>query len=147
MAARAIVLVIDDDFDFVEFARIVLESDGYDVLTAARADEGLALMRQSQPDLVLLDAVISYTFDGLNVIREMRNDPQLGKIPLILVSAIITGEETDLFPEDEGQTYDLFMSKPIDPADLLKQVGQLVSHHQMSRHSTRYEKGTACDAC
>jgi CheY-like chemotaxis protein len=122
MAARAIVLVIDDDFDFVEFARIVLESDGYEVLAAARADEGLALMRQSQPNLVLLDAVISYTFAGLNVIREMRNDPQLGKIPLILVSAIITGEETDLFPEDEDQTYDLFMSKPIDPADLLKQV-------------------------
>lgn len=132
MAARAIVLVIDDDFDFVEFARIVLESDGYEVLTAGRADEGLALMRQSQPNLVLLDAVISYTFDGLNVIREMRNDPQLGKIPLILISAIITGEETDLFPEDEDQTYDLFMSKPIDPADLLKQVGQLVPHHQMS---------------
>jgi len=147
MAARAIVLVIDDDFDFVEFARIVLESDGYEVLTAGRADEGLALMRQSQPNLVLLDAVISYTFDGLNVIREMRNDPQLGKIPLILISAIITGEETDLFPEDEDQTYDLFMSKPIDPADLLKQVGQLVSHHQMSRHNTRYEKGAACDAC
>ena len=132
MAARAIVLVIDDDFDFVEFSRIVLESDGYEVLTAGRADEGLALMRQSQPNLVLLDAVISYTFDGLNVIREMRNDPQLGKIPLILISAIITGEETDLFPEDEDQTYDLFMSKPIDPADLLKQVGQLVPHHQMS---------------
>jgi len=147
MAARAIVLVIDDDFDFVEFARIVLESDGYEVLTAGRADEGLALMRQSQPNLVLLDAVISYTFDGLNVIREMRNDPQLGKIPLILISAIITGEETDLFPEDEDQTYDLFMSKPIDPADLLKQVGQLVSHHQMSRYNTRYEKGAACDAC
>ncbi len=147
MAARAIVLVIDDDFDFVEFARIVLESDGYEVLAAGRADEGLALMRQSQPNLVLLDAVISYTFDGLNVIREMRNDPQLGRIPLILISAIITGEETDLFPEDEDQTYDLFMSKPIDPADLLKQVGQLVAHHQMSRHNTRYGKGAACDAC
>ena len=134
MAARAMVLVIDDDPDFVEFARIILESKHYGVLSAESADEGLALMRQAQPDMVLLDMVMSYTFDGLNVIREIWNDPQLKGIPLILISAIVTGEETDLFPGDERLSPDLFMSKPIEPTDLLKRVDELISQQDKPGH-------------
>ena len=128
MPSRATVLVIDDDFDFVEFARIVLESGGYEVRAAERADEGLALMRQIRPDVVLLDAVISYTLNGLNVSREIRSDPQLRGIPLILISAILTDDDLDpLHDEDDGPTYDLFMSKPIEPTDLLEQVLRFLS--------------------
>jgi len=122
MAARATVLVIDDDFDFVEFARIVLESADYEVLTASRADEGLALMRQARPNLVVLDVVISYTLNGFNVIREIRGDPQLAAIPLVLISAIVSGEELDLLPKDERLRPDVFMPKPIEPTALLEQV-------------------------
>ncbi len=127
MAARATVLVIDDDPDFLEFARIVLESRDYEVLTAESAAEGLALMRQAQPDVVLLDVVMSYTFDGLNATREIREDPQLKGTPLILISAIVSGEEPELFPADESLHHDLFLSKPIEPAELLKQVKELIS--------------------
>ena len=127
MAARATVLVIDDDPDFLEFARIVLESRDYEVLTAESADGGLALMRQAQPDVVLLDVVMSYTFNGLNASREIRKDPQLKGIPLILISAIVSGEEPELFPAEQGLHHDLFMSKPIEPAELLKRVNQLIA--------------------
>ncbi|HAZ31133.1 MAG TPA: hypothetical protein DCY61_00250 [Dehalococcoidia bacterium] len=126
-ASRATVLVIDDDPDFIEFARIILKSEGYEVLTAERSDKGLALMRQERPSVVLLDMLMSYTFDGLNVIREIRNDPQLKEIPLILISAILTGKEPDVFPDNERLSTDLFMSKPIDPDDLLKRVDELIS--------------------
>ena len=128
MSARATVLVIDDDPDFLEFARIVLESRDYEVLTAESAAEGLALMRSFKPDVVLLDVVMSYGFNGLNVTREMRKDPQLKGLPLILVSAIFSGEEPELFPTDENSYHDLFMSKPIEPAELLKRVDELISH-------------------
>jgi CheY-like chemotaxis protein len=119
------VLVIDDDFDFVEYARIVLESAGYQVFTAESVDLGLALMRQKRPDVVVLDAVISYDLSGLSVTKEIRNDPDLAKIPLILVSAIVSDEELAILPEHEGVAFDLFMSKPIEPGELLQRVQQL----------------------
>ncbi len=83
---------------------------------------------------------MSYTFDGLNVVREIRNDPQLKEIPLILVSAIVTGKEPDIFPDNECLSTDLFMSKPIDPDDLLKRVDQLISQ-QVSADNACHEIG------
>jgi len=128
MNTKPTVLVIDDDPDFLEFARIVLESRDYEVLTAENADAGLTMMRQAQPDLVLLDVVMSYAFDGFNAVREIRNDPQLKEIPLILISAIISSEDPNLFPPDERPHADLFMSKPIGTAELLNRVEELISH-------------------
>jgi CheY-like chemotaxis protein len=128
MAAGATVLVIDDDPDFLEFVRIVLESSDYQVLTAESAAEGLAKMVQDRPDLVLLDVVMSYAFNGLSVTQQIRRTPQLKDIPLILVSAIVSDEDPDFFPaNDEGLYHDLFMSKPIEPAELLKRVDELIS--------------------
>jgi CheY-like chemotaxis protein len=128
MAGRATVLVIDDDPDFLEFTRIVLESQDYEVLTAENAAEGLVVMREAGPDVVLLDVVISYAFNGLNVTREMQEDPQLRRIPLILVSAIVRDEELELFPASEGLHPHVFMSKPIEPAELLQRVKEFTGH-------------------
>ena len=84
------VLVIDDDPDFVEFIRIILEAGGYSVVCTYNAEQGLSLMRTEHPDLVLLDMLMSYTMEGLDVTRTMREDPELRKIPLIVVSAVLT---------------------------------------------------------
>jgi response regulator RpfG family c-di-GMP phosphodiesterase len=67
----------------------------------------------------------------------MRNDPQLKEIPLILISAILADKDLDIFPGNERLSTDLFMSKPIDPEDLLKRVDELISHHLRADH----EKG------
>ena len=130
MAAKGKILVVDDDPDFLEFVTIVLESRDYEVYTAENAREGLATMRQVKPDLVLLDVMMSYALDGLNVTREMRSDPELREIPLILISAIVSREEAELFPTDEYLHADLFMSKPIEPAELLEQVGKLIARQK-----------------
>lgn len=144
VASGATVLVIDDDPDFIEFARIILKSEGYEVLTAEKSDKGLALMRQERPGVVLLDMMMSYTFNGLNVIREIQNDPQLKEIPLILISAILTGKESDVFSDNERLSTDLFMPKPIDPEDLLKRVDELISQ-KVSGGNQQHEKGGVSD--
>jgi CheY-like chemotaxis protein len=126
MASGGSILVVDDDPDFVEYTRIVLESQGYRVRTAATADSALQMMRADKPDLVLLDVMMSYVLDGLNVTRQMRDDSQLKDIPVIMISAIVSREEAGVFPTDEYLSVDAFMSKPVDPADLLARVAKLV---------------------
>ena len=126
MSSAAKILVVDDDPDFVEYTRIVLESQGYEVQTAATAELALRMMREDKPDVVLLDVMISYVLDGLNVTRHMRDDPELKDVPIIMISAIVSREEARLFPTDEYLSVDAFLSKPVDPADLLRQVAKLV---------------------
>jgi CheY-like chemotaxis protein len=129
-AAGYSILVVDDDPDFVEYTRIVLESQGYEVQTAATTDAALRLMRQNKPDVALLDVMMSYVLDGLNLTRQMRDDPALKDIPIIMISAIVSREEAGVFPTDEYLSVDAFMTKPVDPADLLDQVAKLIQSRQ-----------------
>jgi CheY-like chemotaxis protein len=121
------VVIIDDDPDFREFVRIVLEAHGYDVHEAHDAAAGLTLLREVAPDLVLLDAMMSYELAGVGAIRAIRSDPQLRSIPLILISAVLSEDEDRFLPQDERNMVDRFLSKPISPDDLLAEVAGIVA--------------------
>jgi CheY-like chemotaxis protein len=125
-SSGAKILIVDDDPDFREFVRIVLESHGYRVLEASNAPAGLALMRDEQPSLVLLDAMMSYELAGIGTIRAVRSDPQLAHTPLILISAVLSEDEDRFLPADERSMVDRFLSKPISPDELLAEVGELL---------------------
>lgn len=120
------VLVVDDDPDFREFIQIVLHAHGYEVQEAPDATAGLALMRQSLPDLVLLDAMMSYELAGVGAIRAIRSDPQLAHIPLILISAVLN-EDARFLPADERSMVDRFLTKPISPDVLLAEVASTLA--------------------
>jgi CheY-like chemotaxis protein len=126
MPSAGKILVVDDDPDFVEYTRIVLESQGHQVRTAATTDQALELMRQDRPDVALLDVMMSYILDGINLTRQMQDDPQLRDIPVIMISAIVSKEEAGAFPTHSDLIVHHFMTKPVDPADLIKQVDLLV---------------------
>ena len=126
MSAPTTILIVDDDPDFREFVRIVLESHGYEVLEAANAPSGLAVMRGRQPALVLLDAMMSYELAGIGIIRTVRGDPLLVHMPLILISAVLSDDEDRFLPADERNMVDRFLTKPISPDALLDEVASLL---------------------
>jgi CheY-like chemotaxis protein len=123
------VLIVDDDPDFREFVRIVLESHGYRVMEAANAPSGLALMRDYLPGLVLLDAMMSYELAGIGIIKTVRSDPELRHIPLILISAVLSDDEDRFLPSDERNMVDRFLTKPISPDDLLAEIASVLAGH------------------
>jgi CheY-like chemotaxis protein len=125
MADQKQVLVIDDDPDFLSYVQIVLKANGYEVRTATNATEGLEMMRRDPPDLVIADVMMSYVLDGWTVSREMRGDPRLRGIPVLMVSAIVSDRDDGLFPRGENGQVDAFMSKPLDPAALLRRIAEL----------------------
>lgn len=126
MSAPPTILIVDDDPDFREFVRIVLESHDYQVLEAANAPSGLAVMRGRQPALVLLDAMMSYELAGIGIIRTVRSDPMLAHLPLILISAVLSDDEDRFLPADERNMVDRFLTKPISPEALLSEVASLL---------------------
>jgi CheY-like chemotaxis protein len=118
------ILVVDDDPDFVEITSMILEANGYQVITAANGQQALSRMRQSRPDLVLLDVMMSHVLDGLHVTKEMQADTELRSIPVIMVSSITTSPQAGMFPTDEYLPIDEWISKPVQPDDLLQKVKQ-----------------------
>ena len=87
------ILVVDDDPDFVNVTRTILRSRDYDVITASNGEQALKVMRRDKPDLVLLDIMMSYILDGLDVSREMTQDDALKDVPVIMVTSL-TGART-----------------------------------------------------
>ncbi len=120
------VLVVDDDPDFVEITRTILESHGYDVNTAANGDAALSSMRADLPDLVLLDVMMSTVLDGLNLSHVMSEDSVLSKVPIMMVSSIADSPSAGMFPTDEYIPIDAWISKPVQPDDLLNKVAQFI---------------------
>ena len=120
------VMVVDDDPDFVEITRIILEGNGYKVNTAANGDQALEAMREDVPDLLLLDIMMTHALDGLDVSHVMSEDPVLKEVPIIMISSIADSPSAGLFPTDEYVPIDTWISKPVQPDELLQKVAQLV---------------------
>ena len=117
------ILVVDDDPDFVEVMRLILENE-YEVNTAANGKQALQRMREDKPDLVLLDVMMSYVLDGLEVTEAMSRDPDLQDIPVIMVSSLPSTRYADMFPTDRYVAIDDWISKPVNPVDLLARVAK-----------------------
>jgi CheY-like chemotaxis protein len=118
------ILVVDDDPDFVRVTSRVLERAGHVVESASNGAQALKAVRAAPPDLVLLDIMMSYVLDGLDVSREMAADPALKEIPIIMVTSLTGVRGTSMFPTDEYVPVDEWLSKPIAPEALLARVNQ-----------------------
>lgn len=118
-------MVVDDDPDFVEIMRTILTVNGYEVITAADGQQALPMMRQSKPNLVLLDVMMSYVLDGLDVSQEMANDPELKHIPIIMVSSLTGTQHAEMLPTDMYVSVGHWIGKPVQPAELLKKISDL----------------------
>ena len=121
------ILVVDDDPDFVEITRMILEASGYQVMSAANGHQAMTRMRQHRPDLVLLDIMMSNVLDGLDVSKEMQADATLRSVPILIVSSIASSRQAGMFPTDEYLPVDGWISKPVQPDDLLKKVKRCLS--------------------
>jgi CheY-like chemotaxis protein len=120
------ILVVDDDPDFVEITRMILTAEDYTVETAASGDEALRMLRESPPNLLLLDVMMAGPLDGVNLAHTMEEDQALQGIPILMISSITDSPMAPMFPTDEYLPVDGWISKPVQPEQLLKRVRRLV---------------------
>ncbi len=126
MSEPKLVLIIDDDHDFVRAIQALLESSGFRVRSASTGQEGLQLAKTIQPDLILLDIMMTERTEGFFVLQEMRRIPALSRTPVIVVSSIYS--EVQVFrvdPEAGWLPADLFLAKPVEPERLVTEVHRL----------------------
>jgi len=136
MTNHAKIIIIDDNPDYVFSMETFLKFKEFVVLTTGDAKKGLALIKEERPDLILLDIMMETTFSGFEVCQRIREDPDLGYIPIIAISGM--GEDLRYFFEkgtrEELFNPDDFFEKPVDKNRLLLRINSLLEEAQ-SRNS------------
>ncbi len=125
MAGKAKILLVDDDVDFIESTKIVLESKPYEVIVAHEGAEGLRLAREKHPDLILLDIIMPVK-DGFTAAEQLKKDPQLSKIPTLMLTGFAAKRGEASIPVSRGFTLEAedYIDKPVSPEELLARVAK-----------------------
>ncbi|MDR0703688.1 MAG: response regulator transcription factor [Planctomycetaceae bacterium] len=116
------ILVIEDEKDILSMVRLRLESRGFAVFTAESGELALQQLEEHKPDLILLDLMLP-GISGLEVLKRIRNNQNLAKIPILIVSAL--GEENDVVVGLERGADD-YLSKPFNMSVLMARVNALL---------------------
>jgi len=123
MEKKAKILLVDDDIDFVESTKIILESKPYEVIVASEGDEALRKAREENPDLILLDVIMPVK-DGFTAAEQLKKDPQLSKIPTIMLTGFSARRGETTIPVSRGFTLETedYIEKPVSPEELLAKI-------------------------
>ncbi len=123
------VLVVDDDPDILDAVSMILETQGYKVVTAHDGIEGLATLKAEKPDLMILDLVLP-KMDGFAVCKELQ-DPRWSKyrdIPILVLTSVREEASRRRYELETGLELDVddYVEKPMRPDQLLERVKRLV---------------------
>ncbi|MDQ2909560.1 MAG: response regulator [Actinomycetota bacterium] len=116
------VLIVDDDAKLREYIRVNLELEGYSVREAGSAEEGLGVLDEATPDLVLLDVMMPEV-DGWEMLRRVQERHGVGGIPVIMFSGKVDERAAD---EAASRGAQGFIGKPFNPQALVDQTKQLL---------------------
>jgi len=123
------VLVIDDDFALTELYSFSLKRQGFEVLVAHGGEEGIALTKESKPDVLLVDLMMPGT-SGWDVIREVRT---FSDVPILVLSAVVDSTQV-MKALDLGATD--YLVKPTPDATLVARLNRLTRQARITRKST-----------
>ena len=115
---RTKLLIVEDNSELLELLRLNLKQAGFTVATAENGIEALRKARANPPDLVVLDLVLP-ELDGFAVCEAMRKDPNLAKVPLLILTGL-SGELTRLTSLDSGASE--CVAKPVSPSLLVSKI-------------------------
>ncbi len=123
MAEKKKILLIDDDPDFVEAVKVIVENGGYQVNVAYDGEEGLEAVAAEKPDLIVLDVMMP-VMNGHECCAKLKADPATAKIPVILLTAVADRVTTSTYTHRDMLESDAedYMPKPVEPQELLKLI-------------------------
>ena len=139
MRTPPLILIVDDNPANVEILQMRLLANNYDIITATDGEMGLAMAKEKQPDLLLLDIMMP-KIDGIEVCRRLKNDPTLPFMPIIMVTAKADPKDVILGLEAGSDEY---LTKPVDHGSLVARVKSMLRikdlHDKTKNQATQLE--------
>jgi len=129
-----LILIVDDNPTNLDILQARLKANNYEIITAADGEAGLAIAREKQPDLMLLDIMMP-KMDGIEVCRRIKEDPSMSFMPIIMVTAKADSKDVVAGLEAGGDEY---LTKPVDHAALVARVKSMLRIKEL--HDTVLEQ-------
>ena len=130
MAEQRLILIVDDDYDFLEINRHILEKAGFRVVTAVSPAQAMERVAAETPDLVITDLMMSEVDSGFSFSRRLRDDPRTAGLPIIMSTSVTTALGLDFTPRSAADLasmkIDAYFDKPLDGAALVAKVRELL---------------------
>lgn len=122
------ILIVDDDPDFVEAVTMILRPKKFEVIAAYNGKEGLEKVKAERPDLIVLDVMMPEK-DGYAVCKELKSDPEWNRIPVLLLTGVVSHIPTTRYTQEMGMETeaDDYLEKPVEPQVLVKRIEVLLS--------------------
>ncbi|MEI8131151.1 MAG: response regulator [Leptolinea sp.] len=117
------ILIVDDDLETLRLVGLILERGGYQIVAASNGPQALTLAHSERPNLIILDVMMP-EMDGYEVMKNIRQDPAINTIPVLMFTAK-TGIEDKITGYETG--VDDYLTKPIHPAELVAHVKAVLS--------------------
>lgn len=123
------ILLVDDDPDFIEINKIVLEANGFETDTANTSAEALEKIRTNDYDMAIIDLIMEELDSGFTVAYGIRDNEKTRELPILMLTSAQeqTGFNFELSKDQAWMKVDDFAAKPLKPADLLERVGTLLN--------------------
>ena len=123
------ILIVDDDTELLESTTALLESKGHVVATATRGEAGFAAAKQSKPDLILLDVMMSTDREGFEIAQKLKADETTRHLPVIIVTGIRKAKHLPFGyePDEDWLPVKAVLEKPLRPEVLLKAVADALA--------------------
>jgi CheY-like chemotaxis protein len=121
------ILIVDDNPDFVEITRLVLEKAGYEVAAAEDGATCLKKARTEAPDLIFLDVIMATELEGFRVSYELRTTRETAHIPVVMLSGVYNQHPDLPNPQECGLQVAAFLDKPVQPERLLQTIREHLS--------------------
>ncbi len=122
-------LLIDDEPDITTYFGTLLSDNGWNVRTSNDPNEGITMAQEAPPDIVLLDVMMPER-GGLSTLIALRKDERTAKIPVVLVTGIqesLKSDFGDFLERFKKYHPDAYLQKPVDEAELLQTLAEVVS--------------------
>ena len=118
------ILIVDDDPDFVEMNKVILESNDYAVMTAHNSKDGIDLIKSQKPDLLLLDVMMGTDVEGFDAVEAIRKLPNGKTLPIIMITSFAEKHEAPWTDKPDKEWVDVqnYLNKPVEPDKLLEEV-------------------------
>ena len=130
-AEQALILIVDDDYDFLEINRFILEGAGYRVVTATNPAEARTRIAEAAPDLVITDLMMTSIDAGFTFAAAIKSDPRTAGAPVIISTSVSSALGLDFRPQSaadlQKMNVDAYFDKPIAAAALLAKVEELLN--------------------
>ena len=124
------IVIVDDDQDIRDSLQHILESRQYTAITASNKIQGMETIRAEKPNLAVLDVMMESYDDGFEMARELKKDPELKNMPILMLTGVKRETGIDFKSTAGDPTWcpvDGFLDKPVEPKTFIAEVEKLLA--------------------